>query len=157
MFGQATKRIHLWIATALRCARGRGRAAARGARTRGRCSSPTRPLDPLAASPRSGTATRQVTGAALGPPSLLSFPPLTPPFGPSSRHPLPSPAPMWRPGRGRQGRPRQPPPLAGLALAPPARFEPPASRPRDGGGRRGPASADGSGARRIYRSLRAPR
>lgn len=46
--------------------------------------------------------------------------------------PLPSPAPMWRPGRGRQGRPRQPPPLRACPSPPrrvrTARF-PPQGRP----------------------------
>lgn len=135
-----------------------GRHSTGGAQSRGHFSSPTRALVRLTGSPRSSSATRQVTGAALSRPS--SFPPLTPPSGPASRHPLPSPAPMWRPGRGRQGRQCQSPPLPGPALAPA-----PGPGPRPPGEvqtarlppkGRGPASADGSGARRVYRPLRAP-
>ncbi|XP_077037716.1 uncharacterized protein LOC143694528 isoform X1 [Agelaius phoeniceus] len=79
-----------------------------GAQTGGRCSSPTWPLVRLAASPRCSTATRQVTGAALGPPSvlpsLLPSPPLTPPSGRASRHRSPPPRQCGgRAGGGRAG------------------------------------------------------
>lgn len=98
------------------------------------------------------------------PPALLP-----PPSGPASRLPSPSPhrppASQWgRQGRGRQSRPG----AAGGRAAPAAsadRPHPPgkvSNRPPPAEGRVAaaavgrPASADGSGARRIYRPLRGP-
>lgn len=108
-------------------------------------------------------ATHRVTGAAL--------PPLTPPSGPASR--LPSPSPPWRANgaaRGGGGRAgslgRAAPSSASRHRSPRSLpregFKPPASRwgegscgqPSRGGG--GPAGADGRGARRIYSPLRGP-
>ncbi|XP_071291310.1 phostensin-like [Agelaius tricolor] len=157
MFGQATKRIHLWIATALRCARRRGPATAPQQR---RCPDRrTLPKPHLASGSlgrlpplqhRHTPGDRSRSRPALRPSLRPSLPSPHAAIRPRFPPPLPSPAPMWRPGRGRQGRRRQPPPFAttpGLSLAPPASSNrpPPAT---------GPASTDGSGARRIYPSLR---